>query len=67
VITGTESLRGQTGIARTDIDPLGQVQSGSELWTAELAAGAGKIQKGEAVEVVEVDGLRLRVRKSTKA
>jgi membrane-bound serine protease (ClpP class) len=67
VITGQESLRGQTGIARTDIDPLGQVQAGSELWTAELATGSGKIQKGEVVEVVEVDGLRLRVRKSTKA
>jgi membrane-bound serine protease (ClpP class) len=67
VITGQESLRGQVGIARTDIDPLGQVQAGSELWTAELAAGSTKIQKGDPVEVVEVKGLRLKVRKSPKA
>ncbi len=67
ILIGMESLRGQTGVARTDIDPLGQVQTGSELWTAELAAGSGKIEKGDPVEVVSVDGLRLKVRKTTKA
>ncbi|HEX7542408.1 MAG TPA: nodulation protein NfeD, partial [Anaerolineales bacterium] len=30
VITGQEGMRGQTGIARTDIDPTGQVPSGAE-------------------------------------
>ena len=46
VITGQEGMRGQTGIARTDIDPTGQVQSGAELWTAELAEGQGRIRQG---------------------
>jgi len=67
VITGQEGMRGQTGIARTDINPTGQVQSGAELWTAELAEGQGKIRKGDLVEVVSVDGLRLKVRKMDKA
>jgi membrane-bound serine protease (ClpP class) len=67
VITGQEGLRGQTGIARTDLDPLGQVQAGSELWSAELAEGSGKVHQGDRVEVVSIDGLRLKVRKSPKA
>jgi membrane-bound serine protease (ClpP class) len=56
-------MRGQTGIARTDINPTGQVQSGAELWTAELAEGQGKIREGEKVEVVKVEGLKLKVKK----
>ena len=63
VITGQEGMRGQSGIARTDIDPTGQVQSGAELWTAELAEGQGRIRKGEKVEVVKVEGLTLKVKK----
>lgn len=63
VITGQEGMRGQTGFARTDINPTGQVQSGAELWTAELAEGQGKIRKGEKVEVVKVEGLKLKVKK----
>jgi len=63
VITGQEGMRGHTGIARTDIDPTGQVQSGAELWTAELAEGQGRIRKGQKVEVVKVEGLKLRVKK----
>jgi membrane-bound serine protease (ClpP class) len=61
--TGQESLIGQTGIARTALDPTGHVQAAGELWTAGLAEGQGRIRKGERVEVVEVDGLRLKVRK----
>ena len=67
VITGQEGIRGQTGIARTDINPIGQVQSGAELWTAELADGSQRIRKGDRVQVVSVDGLRLKVRKMGKA
>jgi membrane-bound ClpP family serine protease len=59
-------MRGLTGIARTDLDPTGQVQSGAELWTAELAEGERKIQKGDLIQVVSVDGLRLIVRKVDK-
>jgi membrane-bound serine protease (ClpP class) len=63
VQTGMEVYIGKTGFARTDIGLTGQVQVGSELWTAEAASGPGTIGKGEQVEVVEVKGLRLKVRK----
>jgi membrane-bound serine protease (ClpP class) len=63
VITGQESLPGQIGIATMDIDPTGQVQAGSELWSAEMVEGSGKIHKGDKVEVVKAEGLRLKVRK----
>ncbi len=66
VTTGQEGMRGQIGIARTDINPTGQVQAGSELWTAELAEGQGKIRKGEKVEVVKVEGLTLKVKKAKR-
>jgi membrane-bound serine protease (ClpP class) len=63
VITGQESLHGQIGIATMDINPTGQVQAGSELWSAERIEGSGKIRKGDKVEVVKAEGLRLKVRK----
>jgi membrane-bound serine protease (ClpP class) len=63
VRTGREPLVGRVGIARTSLRPDGQVQVSSELWSAELAEGEGSIRKGERIEVVSVDGLRLRVRK----
>jgi len=60
---GRESLIGKTGTATTEFRPTGQVQVGSELWTAEAVEGSRKIRKGDPVEVVEVKGLRLKVRK----
>ena len=60
---GRESLVGKTGNATTVFKPTGQVQVGSELWTAEAVDGSEKIRKGDRVEVVEVKGLRLKVRK----
>jgi len=60
---GRESLVGKTGTATTTFKPTGQVQVGSELWTAEAVEGSEKIRKGDRVEVVEIQGLRLRVRK----
>jgi len=63
VAMGTESLIGRVGTARTDLAPQGQVKLGGELWTAELVDGAEALSAGDQVEVVAVDGLRLRVRK----
>lgn len=60
---GRESMVGKTGTATTEFKPTGQVQVGSELWTAEADGGSRKIRKGDRVEVVEVKGLRLKVRK----
>jgi membrane-bound serine protease (ClpP class) len=64
VRAGIESLVGKTGTARTTVEGGGgQVQLGSELWSAESADAAESIGKGDHVEVVEVKGLRLKVRK----
>ncbi len=60
---GQESMLGQTGTAVLFKRGAGQVQVGSELWSAEKAADSENIRKGDSVEVVEVRGLRLVVRK----
>jgi membrane-bound serine protease (ClpP class) len=61
---GAESLLGKTGTARTSLGETGgQVQLESELWTADPIKESEKISKGDKVEVVEVKGLRLKVRK----
>ena len=60
---GMESLLKRTGTARTDLRGSGQVQLGSELWSAEPEEGGQAIARGDKVEVVEVRGLRLIVRK----
>ncbi len=63
VRTGVESMAGVTGLAVSDVTPAGQVQAAGELWTAEAVPGSGKIRKGDRVEVVKVEGLRLKVKK----
>ena len=60
---GVESILGKMGYAKTEIGLSGQVQVGSELWTAEPYPGSGAISKGDRIEVVDVKGLRLKVRK----
>ena len=61
---GVESLIGKRGTARTSVGEAGgQVQLESELWTAEPVVESESIGKGDHVEVVEVKGLRLKVRK----
>jgi membrane-bound serine protease (ClpP class) len=60
---GQESLIGRTGTARTQISPIGTVQLGGELWSSELASGETPISEGTAVEVLEVKGVRVIVRK----
>ena len=57
---GSESLVGAEGVARTDLSPDGMVYVAGEMWTAKTEAG--QIPEGQRVEVVAVDGLRLRVR-----
>ena len=63
VQTGITALIGKVGTARSDVGLSGQVQVGSELWTAEAAPGSPAIGKGDKIEVVEARGIRLRVRK----
>lgn len=64
ISSGSESFVGKMGTARSSVGEAGgQVQLGSELWTADAVAGSEKIGKGDKVEVVEIKGLRLKVRK----
>lgn len=63
VRTGHESLIGRHGVAKTDLAPNGTVRVGSELWSAEKADLTESISKGERIEVVSLEGLRLKVKK----
>jgi membrane-bound serine protease (ClpP class) len=60
---GMESMLGKTGTVITFKHDAGQVQVGSEQWSAEKAADSTPIRKGDFIEVVEVRGLRLIVKK----
>ncbi len=64
VLMGTHALIGKTGIAISDLAPLGVVQVQSETWTA--VAVNGLINAGETVEVIGSDGLRLQVQRSRR-
>ena len=61
--SGVESIVGKIGTARSFSVDAGQVQVGSELWSAEKSAESESIGKGDKIEVVEVRGLRLIVKK----
>ncbi len=63
VTTGSERLVGLTGAARSDLDPQGQVFVDGSYWGA--VAEGEPIGRGEVVEVVRVEGLRLTVRRKT--
>jgi membrane-bound serine protease (ClpP class) len=60
---GVETMPGKTGTAKTSVEESGQVQLGSELWSAEKSPESETISKGDHVEVVEVRGIRLVVKK----
>jgi len=60
---GMESIAGKMGTVKDWSEHAGQVQVGSELWSAEPAEGSSAIRKGDHVEVVKADGLRLKVKK----
>jgi len=67
---GESSLIGRIGVVSSPLNPIGTVQLGGELWTAVLegdeAAGEdGRLfaQRGERVEVIGMERLRIRVRK----
>ena len=63
VSVGVESLAGKIGTVRSWDEAGGQVQVESELWRASSVNESEKISKGDKVEVVEVSGIRLKVRK----
>ncbi len=57
----SDRLRGAVGISREALEPMGYVMVGSELWNAEVIAGAGPVSAGSAVRVVNLQGLTLLV------
>jgi membrane-bound serine protease (ClpP class) len=61
--TGSAGLLHATGVAKTPLDPEGQVLVQGELWTA--VADTPGIPAGERVRVVGVEGLRLRVERAS--
>lgn len=58
--TGMQGLIGEIGEAQSDIDPEGRVFLHGEIWRARSDS---RIEKGEEIKVLAVEGLRLRVSK----
>jgi len=63
VLMGRLMMVGKVGVVRSDLNPLGEVQIMGESWTARPAEGEGPLTAGTRVEVVQMEGLKLRVRK----
>lgn len=61
--TGIESMTGRTGVVREFSRGEGHVLVGGESWSARLEDGGKPIKKGDMVDVVSVDGLKLVVKK----
>jgi membrane-bound serine protease (ClpP class) len=65
VRTGVRPLIGRVGVARSPLGPNGTVQVGGELWSARLAEGEPPLPRGAAVEILGMDGIRLRVKRAS--
>ncbi len=59
--TGREGLVGERGVVQRRIDPEGKVLVRGELWAARADE---TLERGEEVEVVDAEGLELRVRRA---
>jgi membrane-bound serine protease (ClpP class) len=59
--TGKEGLTGRVGVVKVRLDPTGSILVAGERWQA--TSDEAPIEAGERVEVVSVQGLRLRVRR----
>jgi membrane protein implicated in regulation of membrane protease activity len=55
-------MTGRRGIALTRLDPDGYVRVRGERWHAAVAEGEAVVEKGDAICVEAVNGLRLTVR-----
>jgi len=59
--TGAEGLIGHMAVARSTLDPAGVVFVEGERWDA--VSESGTVQAGERVEIIGMNGFRLRVKK----
>lgn len=57
-VTGTEGMIGSIGIAKTDLNPHGQIMLQGEIWDA---ISQRPMRQGETAEVVSIEGLTLTV------
>lgn len=63
-ITGAEGMIGAIGIAKTDLNPHGQITVQGEIWEA---VSQNPIRQGEAAEVMSIEGLTLHVAPTHKS
>ena len=61
---GRETLPGKTGLSETELNPRGIVHVAGEQWAAELIPGQETLPPNTRIEVVEIQGLRLIVKKA---
>lgn len=61
--TGVEGLFKEIGLAITDLNPEGEVKVHGEIWRAESIDG--KIDSKSSVEIVDVENLKLKVKKKS--
>lgn len=59
---GAEGMLGETGVVKEALDPHGRVLVHGELWDAECE---GEIKVGEQVSVEAVEGLKIKVKKTS--
>lgn len=59
----SKTILNQHGVAVDSINPKGFVKINGEIWQAELVEPNDPINQGQPIEVVEIDGLKLKVRK----
>ncbi len=64
VPTNISAVIGQTGVAESDIltGETGTVKADNKLWTAILVSDGSPVHKGESVEIMEIQGVKLVVR-----
>lgn len=59
VATGSETLIGRSGVATTELAPVGHVRVDGETWTA--VADGEVVRAGEEIVVIDVEGVTLHV------
>lgn len=64
VKTGKEALIGAFGVATTDLNPKGEVRVNGEFW--EATAQTPPINNGESIQVADMQGMFLIVKKQTE-
>jgi len=62
-VTGLEGMVGEVGVAKGNLNPYGKVQIHGEIWDAVVEPNEGVVKRGEKVEVVRTEGMKLIVKK----